>query len=242
MARRVGKRKRPSKDKHVLSERWEMEDAVFDKYVLLTLSKFFSKGLIMSLDFPISRGKEANVYRATTPSGEYAAVKIYRIETTRFFKRQKYIIGDPRFDRVKKDRKSLAFSFAKKEFKNLKLCEAIGIDAPRAIECRRNILLMSFLGEKGDPYLPMYRFKPRQKFLKPILKKLKLMYENKFVHSDLSSYNVLVGDKPYLIDFAQGVVQEHPLFEEFFERDVRNILTYFKKKKDLEKVLDWIRE
>jgi RIO kinase 1 len=35
---------------------------------------------------------------------------------------------------------------------------------------------------------------------------------------------------PYLIDFGQGVLLSHPKAEEFFERDVRNICFFFRKK------------
>lgn len=241
MARKVSKRKKPSRYDYLLKERWELEDNVFDRYVLITLSKFMRKGLIRSLDFPISTGKEANVYRATAPNGEHLAVKIYRIETTQFFKKQKYIFGDPRFTKIRKDRKNLAFLFTKKEFKNLKICERIGVNIARAIECRRNILLLDFLGKGSEVYPQLYRTKPNQKHLKIILKQIKLMYKNNLVHSDLSPYNILVGDKIYIIDLAQGVVEGHPMFEKFLERDVRNVLDYFKKGKNLKKILKWIR-
>lgn len=242
MARKVSKRKRPSKYDYLLKERWELEDAVFDRYVLITLYRFMKKGLIKSVDFPISRGKEANLYRATAPDGTPLAVKIYRIETTKFFKKMKYIVGDPRFTKVKKDRKNLAFAFAKKEFKNLMLCSKIGINVPKPLACRRNVLLMEFLGKDTEVYPQLYRIKSKKVYLKKILKQVKSMYENNLVHSDLSPYNILIGDKVYIIDLGQGVYKGHPMFEKFLERDVKNVLSYFKKRKDTKKTLGWIKK
>ncbi|MFA5049959.1 MAG: RIO1 family regulatory kinase/ATPase [Candidatus Micrarchaeia archaeon] len=241
MARRISKRKRPLREFYVLSERWKIEDSVFDKFVLLTISKLMKKNLIRSVDFPISRGKEANVYRATDSEGNLLALKIYRIETTQFFKKMKYIEGDPRFSKIKRDRKNLAFIFAKKEFRNLMMCDKIGINCPKAYICIRNVLLMDFLGIESKVYPQLFRAKRELKYLKQILNQIKLMYSNGFVHADLSPYNILVGDKVYLIDFGQGVIKDHPYFERFLERDVLNILSFFGKEKELEKTLNWIK-
>ncbi len=59
------------------------------------------------------------------------------------------------------------------------------------------------------------------------------------VHADLSEYNILVkGKKPYLIDFGQAVVLKHPNASAFLERDIKNILQYFKKAYRIEKDFD----
>ncbi|MBN2477791.1 serine protein kinase RIO [Candidatus Micrarchaeota archaeon] len=242
MARKVSKKKKPSKDDYLLKEREKLEDLVFDKYTLKTLARLLAKNIITKIDCPISTGKEANVYRATKPDGKFVAIKIYRIETTRFFRKICYIEGDPRFVKIKKDRKNLAFAFTKKEFKNLTLCRKYKLNTPKPIFFERNVLVMEFLGEKGIPYPPMYKIDVPGSFLDIILKQVKKMYSHGLVHSDLSAYNILAGKKPYLIDFAQGVVSEHPRFEQFLERDVGNVLHFFRKDDEKEKVLKWIRE
>ena len=53
-------------------------DEVFDKSVLHTLEKLISDKYIEILDFPISTGKEGNVFRAITPKKQFVAVKIFR--------------------------------------------------------------------------------------------------------------------------------------------------------------------
>ena len=78
------------------------QDEVFDKTTLRTLEKFISDGVIDILDFPISTGKEGNVFRGVTPDKKYVAIKIYRTSTATFKHISQYIIGDPRFKSMHK--------------------------------------------------------------------------------------------------------------------------------------------
>ena len=51
------------------------EDEVFDKYTLSAFERLISKRIIDTLDFPISTGKEGNVFRATTPEKKICCSK-----------------------------------------------------------------------------------------------------------------------------------------------------------------------
>ena len=59
------------------AERFKTYDEVFDRQNLDNIYALMKRGLIDTLECPISTGKEANVYRAKTSEGA-AAVKIYR--------------------------------------------------------------------------------------------------------------------------------------------------------------------
>jgi serine/threonine-protein kinase RIO1 len=50
------------------------------------------------------------------------------------------------------------------------------------------------------------------------------------IHTDLSAFNILYYDKVYIIDFSQGVTENHPFALQFLERDTNNINEFFKKK------------
>ena len=76
-----------------MAERWKIEELVFDKITLMVVAKIIKKGLIKTIDFPISTGKEAVVFRVTTDEG-FGALKIYKIETTSFINRLEYLQGD----------------------------------------------------------------------------------------------------------------------------------------------------
>ena len=115
--------KKPLKEDYQLKERFKTESEVFDREALLDLSKMLKKGILQTVDYPISTGKEANVFRASTPDGKYVAVKIYKNETAPFFRKMDYLEGDPRFERIKHNDRDIVRAFARKEFKNLEICD-----------------------------------------------------------------------------------------------------------------------
>lgn len=237
--------KKRLKENYQLKERFKTESEVFDKNALMDLSKLMKKGILQSVDYPISTGKEANVFRATTPSGTYVAVKIYKNETAPFFRKEEYLVGDPRFAHIKRNDRDIVKAFAHKEFKNLEICERAGVHSPKPYFILERILVMSFLGEGELPYPTMNVIGPLhgEKDLDSILDDIRKMYRAGLVHADISEYNILMGDHPYIIDFGQGVVKEHPHSARFLERDVSIILRYFERrgfKRDLQKTLDWI--
>ncbi len=246
MSKSPSKRKKPLREDYVLKEQKKVESEVFDKTSLLALAKLIKKGIIKSVDYPLSTGKEANVFRGTTDAGTYVAIKIYKIETTPFFRRAEYLEGDPRFGKIKNTDREIIIAFARKEFKNLQICEEAQVHAPKPFYQYQNILVMGFLGEEGVPYSTLNLVGPKSEDdLQSLLDDVKRMYKAGLVHADISEYNILLNSKPYLIDFGQGVVTRHLNAEKFLERDVRNLLTYFAKfgyKRDLEKTLTWIRK
>lgn len=208
-------------------------DEVFDKTTLLTLEKLISDGIIDILDFPISTGKEGNVFRGNAPDKTYIAVKIYRTSTATFKNLSKYIIEDPRFLSIHKTRRDLVYAWTQKEFKNLERAVESGVNAPKPIARMNNVLVMEYIGGEYRP-APLLKDvvlpNPKQTF-DIIMSSIKNLYQKAdLVHSDMSAYNVLVyRNRPYLIDFGQGVLTEHPHAHDFLKRDVHNMVTYFKK-------------
>lgn len=234
--------KRPNKQHYQLKERSKIEHLVFDRSTLKNISKIMKKGIFEMLDYPISTGKEAIVFKATNSTGASFAVKIYKMQTSLFLKKTDYIIADPRFQKIKLDEKNIIYSFVKKEFKNLEICERAGVHAPKPIFLEGNVLVISFLGEKGLPYPMLNQTICEEKFIEPIVENIAKMYNAGLVHADLSEYNIMIGNDatPYFIDFGQGVMVRHPKAKEFLERDVKNVLNFFKKfgiEKDFEETI-----
>ena len=59
---------------------------------------------------------------------------------------------------------------------------------------------------------------------------MKLLYKIGLIHGDLSSFNILnYKERPVLIDFSQATMIKTPNSQELLERDVKNILHFFKK-------------
>ena len=211
-------------------------DEVFNQQNLMRIYKLFSDGVIDKFDFPISTGKEGNVFRASTLKGEHLAVKIYRTATSTFGEMAKYIQGDPRFFRVKtKNKNRLIMIWAEKEYLNLDLFYRVGVRVPKPVAFHANIIVMEYIGSDKEParQLRNVTLEDPEAIARKLLDYVKLGYQKgNIVHSDLSEFNVLMLDgEPVLIDVGQSVLKGHPFAEEWLERDVSNVARYFRRYK-----------
>ena len=208
-------------------------DEVFDKPTLLVLYKYISSGYIETLDYPVSTGKEANVFHATTPQGGSLAVKIFRTNTATFRSFMTYIAGDPRFGHVRPQRRDIVYVWAQKEYKNLQRYFEAGVRVPNPIAWRQNVLLMEFIGRDGTP-APRLKDAPPEDAAKAY-ETLTAQYrlgaeEGTLVHGDFSEFNVLNNDgELVVIDVAQAVLLRHPMARDLLVRDAKNLSAYFRK-------------
>jgi RIO kinase 1 len=205
---------------------------VFDKQTILRLGKLISDKIIDQVDFPVSTGKEANIFRGTTPEKKLVAIKIYRTSTMTFKHIASYIEGDPRFAYGYKNRRDLIEEWAKKEFKNLDLLYRTKVRVPAPLKRLNNILVMEYIGDenKAAPMLKDVILKDPQKIFDEIMTFITRMYKVQIVHADLSAFNILIfRKKPYIIDVGQAVLLDHPAAMDFLRRDIHNIVHYFKK-------------
>lgn len=246
MARRVGRRKMPDRDKYVVNEEALRTGGIFNDRTMKYLSKFYNKGLISKVDMPISRGKEADVYLAQRGPSElvksdFVAIKFFRGEGISFNKMKEYIEGDPRFGNMKSTRTSIVEIWCRKEFGNLILASEAGAKVPMPYMFNGSILAMEFIGdEDGHPSKKMKDviLDDPEKIMKDLINQMKLMKRAGLVHADLSEFNVLIegeNQRPVIIDIGQGVVVRHPRAKEFLERDVHNICRYFRQKYQIER-------
>ena len=233
-----------------MKESRKIYQSVFDNYTFKSLVKLISKKAFTTLDFPISTGKEADVYKATRISKDGSknpvAVKIYRIETSNFKKMQDYLIGDPRFERIKKTKRGTVEAWCQKEYRNLKDAYEAGLKVPKPIAFEKNVLAMEFIGKKnGTPYLLLKDVKPKnpEKLIKELIKSIeKLWLKAKIVHGDLNEYNIIMKNQtPVIIDIGQAMSIKHPYAPELLKRDLNQINKLAKKYKikiDINKIYD----
>lgn len=213
----------------------KVREDVFDEVTLLALYKLVHKKWFSVLGGSISTGKEANVFYAER-DGVGVAIKIYRIQTANFTTMSSYIMGDRRFSHVKKAKKELIFAWTRKEFSNLVRARDAGIAVPEPLVWDRNILIMSFLGEGEIPYPQLRNVDledPAETYAQ-IISTINTLYKKaELVHADLSEFNILYSDQPYLIDMGQSVTRDHPRALPFLMRDIRNINRFFKNRCDV---------
>ena len=207
---------------------------VFDRQTLMVLYDYMTRGHIDMIHYPVSTGKEGNVFYATDEDGEGVAVKIFRTSTSTFKRVSKYIEGDPRFKGLTGNRRKLIYAWTNKEFRNLdRYCEA-GIPVPEPIAFRKNVLLMEYIGDETGPA-------PQLKDV--VMDDPTAMYDDvvsfiidgyrdaHLVHGDLSEYNILVWDgEPIMIDCGQAMTADHFNAKEFLMRDIGNINRFFRNR------------
>ncbi|MHA1155753.1 MAG: serine protein kinase RIO [Candidatus Heimdallarchaeota archaeon] len=208
----------------------KVAESVLDVETRTTLFNLRKRNIIDYMTGVISTGKEANVYHAYSPDGDELAVKIYRTSTNIFKGLQIYIIGDPRFNRIKRDQRSFVYAWAKKEFKNLSRALKAKVTVPKPIACLKDVVVMEFIGEKGLPYRIMKEEvldDPTATYKEVLVNLRKLYTKANLVHADLSEYNMIYTPKVYFIDISQAVLVDHPYAETFLYRDIKNITRYF---------------
>jgi len=231
------------------SDMFQVIEAVFDRLTLQGMYRLLKKGVVGSLHGVVKAGKEARVYYGTAPDGSELAVKIYYTHTAEFRKGMiQYIEGDPRFGRIRRSPRSLIYTWTQKEFSNLQLCHRAGVRCPRPIDFTRNILVMTFIGEAGEPAPLLRELEPEdpQAFYEDVLGQMQLMWQGAgLVHGDLSEYNILnFRGVPIIFDVSQAMLTAHRLAPTLIERDIENINGYFRRlgveTRDGEELKEWI--
>jgi len=128
-------------------------DEVFDERTLKALHKLMNAGILQTLDFPVATGKEATVFVGLTKKADEVAVKVYRVGNATFNSIRRYIQDDPRFKAVGRDRRSVIFAWAVKEYKNLLRMHEAGVTVPSPVAHLENVLVMEYLfvGDGHEP-------------------------------------------------------------------------------------------
>lgn len=212
------------------SETRKTYDQVFDRAALLTIASLITEDVIVTLDYPVSTGKEANVFHATDSKGRAKAVKIYRVANATFRNIAVYIEGDPRFKRVKRATRPTILAWAQKEYKNLVRMGDAGVRVPEPERVLNNVLVMEYVGDESQPAptLREVRLEDPEAVYVDVVANLRAIRKSGLVHADLSEYNLLFWDgRVVVIDVGQAVPIDHPRADEWFRRDVANIARYF---------------
>ena len=215
------------------SERATLEE-VFDRATLMVIYEFLKSGILYEVNGVVNAGKEARVYWGKNKEGKDLAVKIYLTSSAEFKRGMlKYIEGDYRFKGVKRDTRSLIFTWAQKEFRNLEQAYRAKVLVPKPIAVKSNVLIMEFIGKDGVNASSLKEQVPSdpERVYGVLLTYLERLYRKaELVHGDLSEYNVMMWrNSPVLFDMAQAVPTSHPMAEFFLRRDLGNMNRFFKR-------------
>ncbi len=236
---RLGRRERfiERRDKiriHNRTDERATVEEVFDQTTRLVVFDLLNSGIIYEVNGAVSSGKEAKVYWATTKEGKDLAVKIYLTSSAEFKKGMvKYIEGDPRFQNIKKDTRSLMSIWAQKEFRNLREAAEAKVPVPNPVAVKSNVVVMDFIGVAGSPASSLKEQPPEnpERVYKLLVTYVKRLYRKaKLVHGDLSEYNIMMWKgKPVIFDLSQSVSIEHPMADFMLNRDLTNLNHFFNR-------------
>ncbi len=205
---------------------------VLDKQTVMELYNLIKSNIISYVNGVVKAGKESVVFWAKSKDDYDLALKIYLVSTSNFKKREAYLIGDPRFSRIKKGTKNLVYLWAQKEFRNLSLCYDKGIPVVKPIHVSKNILVMEFVGKNGAPAKTLLESNVDKNDYESSISLLKMLYKQaKLVHGDFSEYNIFKTEKGLILfDLGSAVDLNHPNSKKFLERDINNITKFFAKR------------
>lgn len=206
----------------------------------IALKILADKDIVVGMGRPIGIGKESDVIKAVTPSGEERAVKFFRMGRISF--------RDVRRKRTYGDNKGIHnwlmmnIEAAKKEYDTLEALRGTGIRIPTAYYRALHSIVMNNI--PGSMLVDLKKLRRPASILQNILNNIRICYNNNIINCDISEYNTIVdnNNKIWIIDWPQAVTRKHPNANELIKRDVFNIVKFFNRRfgtvKSLEEALE----
>jgi len=214
-------------------------------YDTLAINALVKANILEAFGKQLGVGKEADVYEALTPTGQQVAVKFHRLGRTSF-KQTKRKRGYATRYTYSPDWHHQSQIAAKKEYKALKILYPKGMAVPEPIKQNRHVLVMGMI--EGAELFHCPELPKPQAVLKEILVNIRKAYQEAgIIHADLSPYNIILQPNQHIliIDWPQYVTIKHPNAQQLLERDVQNVLKYFRKQKlkmRLKEALAYVKE
>ena len=196
---------------------------------LLALHALVKADVLEAFGKPLGVGKEADVYDALMPGGRRVAVKFHRLGRVSFrqTRRLRGYTGPDVWARWY-IRSRVA---AKRELRALRLAYAHGVSVPEPIARDRHVVVMGII--EGTELANISELPEPELVLTDILDNVRRAYVGAgIIHADLSEFNIII--KPdasiLIIDWPQFVYKDHPNAMWLLERDLRNVLRFFRRK------------
>jgi len=196
---------------------------VFGGYDTLALSALTRNGIITALGSRIGEGKESVVYEALGLGP--VAIKFHRVGQRSFSSarlNRDYMPEEGHCPWLIASRKS-----AEREFQALTSLHP-KVSVPLPVGQNRHTVVMALIHGKN---LIHCRLQEPKEVLDEILSNTRIAYQEGIIHADLSEYNILMEEgRCIIIDWPQWIGTSHQNAQSILERDVDNILTFFKRK------------
>ncbi|MFC6836845.1 serine/threonine-protein kinase RIO2 [Halomarina ordinaria] len=216
----------------------------FEGYDVLALRALTERDSIQAFGAPLGVGKESDVYEVR--SYKPLALKFHREGYTNFreVRREREYTSENRHV-------SWFYTARKAAEREYEALETLYPDVrvPRPVDHNRHALVMEKLPgvELSKAGLDAGQVVG---VLDLVLTELATAYREGYVHADMSEYNVFVdSDGVTIFDWPQAVPTDHENADEFLDRDVANLVRYFRRKypqqvgeEDVSAIADAIRD
>jgi RIO kinase 2 len=196
----------------------------------LSLHSYVTRNLISGMGRSVGMGKESDVFETINEAGLKYVIKFYRIGRISFratrIKRS--------YSRTESQHHWLEINIhaAEKEAEGLQIARRVGVKTPDLIARDRHTVLMNEI--EGVMLHVCHREdveRPKELYSKILENARKAYVKGGIINGDLSEYNVLYdGIDPWIIDWPQFVKKDHPNAKLLLDHDIKNIVSFFKKK------------
>uniref|UniRef100_A0A646QDW6 Serine/threonine-protein kinase RIO2 n=1 Tax=Hemiscolopendra marginata TaxID=943146 RepID=A0A646QDW6_9MYRI len=204
-------------------------------YDFLALKALTLRKVVSSVGNQIGVGKESDVYIVANDENQQLCMKLHRLGRTSFRK-----LKEKRD--YHKHRKSASWIYlsriaAIKEFAYMKALQKRGFSVPKPIDFNRHCVIMELV--KGYPLCQVHNLNNPADLYDELMELVLQLANHGVIHGDFNEFNIMLddSDKPTLIDFPQMVSTAHANAEWYFDRDVKCIREFFKKRFDYESEL-----
>ena len=204
-------------------------------YDYLGLKALAGRNIITSFGNQIGTGKESNIYIVANEEHEQLCLKLHRLGRTCFRK-----VREKR-DYHKK-RKQMSWLYlsrisATKEFAYMKALYDRGFPVPKPIDFNRHCLVMELV--HGHPLQQITEVDDPADLYNNLMNLMLKFANHGVIHGDYNEFNIMIQDSgvPIVIDFPQMVSINHPHAKEFFDRDVKCLQNFFRRRFNYESEL-----
>ncbi|XP_014220904.1 serine/threonine-protein kinase RIO2 [Trichogramma pretiosum] len=205
-------------------------------YDYLALKALAARDLIDRFGTQIGVGKESNIYTVSKKdSDEIYCLKLHRLGRTCFKQ-----VKNKRYYHEKRSYMSwlyLSRVSATKEFLYMTALYDRGFPVPKPIDYNRHCIIMELI--EGVPLCNVKDVENKDELYDALMKIIcKLAYCG-VVHGDFNEFNIMITDdgKPIMIDFPQMISIDNEEAEMYFNRDVKGVRDFFRRRFDYESTM-----
>ncbi|CAK1580799.1 unnamed protein product [Parnassius mnemosyne] len=197
-------------------------------YDYLALKALTNRKVIASFGNQIGVGKESNIYTVADEDRNPLCLKLHRLGRTCFRN-----VKDKRDYHAHRNRASwlyLSRISATKEFAYMKALHDRGFPVPRPIDFNRHCVVMELV--QGGPLTHVTSVADPEALYDELMNLIVRLGNCGVIHGDFNEFNIMLDDegRPIIIDFPQMVSTNHTNAELYFDRDVKCVREFFKKR------------